>query len=211
METKFKITIPKPCHEDWNTMTPTETGRFCSVCTKGVVDFTNKSTAEIQSYLFQNQEQKICGRFRNEQIKKFEIQIPQSVLMQKMPFHKTFLLALFVVMGTTLFSCKNHNNDSLGGVSVVKDTIKTNATKDLILPPKESVKKENITVGDVKYDPNDTSQPPPPPPPPPKVDQVKFVNKKTHSKKYRQITTGEIILEEKTPTERLDLTKIKTK
>ena len=47
MESKFKITIPKPCHEDWNAMTPEETGRFCSVCTKGVVDFTNKTTEEI--------------------------------------------------------------------------------------------------------------------------------------------------------------------
>jgi hypothetical protein len=180
METKFKITIPKPCHEDWNKMTPDETGRFCSVCTKGVVDFTDKNSTEIQDYFSQNQEQKICGRFRNEQVNKFDIRIPQSILMQKMPFHKAFLLALFVVMGTSLFSCKNNNEDSLGEVVVVEDTIQVNHTTGVILPPKDSIQKRNITVGDVKYNPNDTSHIPPPP----KTDQVKFIKQKAQTKKH---------------------------
>ncbi len=60
MNTLFDILIPKPCHEDWNAMTPDEKGRFCSVCTKGVVDFTNKTNQEIQDCFIQNQGQKIC-------------------------------------------------------------------------------------------------------------------------------------------------------
>lgn len=185
METKFKITIPKPCHEDWNKMTQEETGRFCSVCTKSVVDFTHKNSTEIQDYFSQNQEQKICGRFRNEQVNKFDIRIPQSILMQKMPFHKAFLLALFVVMGTSLFSCKNNDEDSLGEVVVVEDTIQVNHTTGVILPPKDSIQKRNITVGDVKYNPNDTSHIPPPPPPP-KTDQVKFIKQKAQTKNTLQ-------------------------
>lgn len=206
MERKFKISIPKPCHENWDKMTPDETGRFCSVCTKGVVDFTDKNSTEIQEYFAQNQDQKICGRFRNEQINKFDIRIPQSVLMQKLPFRKAFLLALFVVMGTTLFSCKNNNEDSLGEVVVVEDTVQVNHTTGVVLPPKDSIQKENITVGDVKYNPNDTSHIPPPPPPP-KNEKVKFVKQKAQTKKYPSknevVNPGIIMGKFKMPMERV--------
>lgn len=142
MEPIFKIEIPKPCHEDWNTMTPDETGRFCSVCTKGVMDFTEMKAPEIQAYFIKNQGQKICGRFKNEQINAtFDFQIPQSVLEQRMPFHKAFLLTLFVVMGSTLFSCKNHDNATLGEVSIAKDTVESRTTMGMILPPKDSIAK----------------------------------------------------------------------
>ena len=94
-----------------------------------------------------------------------------------MPFHTAFFLALFIVMGTTIFSCKNHNDATLGDVVVVEDTIQTNHTTGVVLPPKDSIQKENITVGDVKYNPNDTLHNIPPPPPP-KVEQVKFVKPK---------------------------------
>lgn len=138
MEDKFAITIPKPCSADWDAMTPEATGRFCSSCTKSVIDFTDKTTEEIQFYFIKNQGQKICGRFNNEQINRFDLQIPQSVLRQQMPFHKAFLLTLFVVMGSTLFSCKNHDDASLGEVSVVNDSIENKTTLGLILPPKNS-------------------------------------------------------------------------
>ena len=35
------IEIPKPCHESWAEMTPTEQGQFCSSCQKCVTDFTS--------------------------------------------------------------------------------------------------------------------------------------------------------------------------
>ena len=43
----MKLIIPKPCHENWNAMTPVEKGRFCSVCRKTVKDFTKLSDDEI--------------------------------------------------------------------------------------------------------------------------------------------------------------------
>ena len=58
METKYKITIPEPCHEDWNKMSPKDNGRFCLSCTKTVVDFTSMLPEEIQHYFIQNQNKK---------------------------------------------------------------------------------------------------------------------------------------------------------
>ena len=54
MNSKSKITIPKPCHENWNAMTPKEKGKFCNSCSKTVVDFTKKSPSEIKQYLIKN-------------------------------------------------------------------------------------------------------------------------------------------------------------
>ncbi|GGG54200.1 hypothetical protein GCM10011414_24940 [Croceivirga lutea] len=63
---KFKVTIPEPCHEDWNTMTPTQKGRFCELCSKEVQDFTFKSNTQIAAILANNDS--ICGRFRKSQL-----------------------------------------------------------------------------------------------------------------------------------------------
>jgi len=164
MERKHKITIPEPCHEDWSKMTPNENGRFCMSCSKTVVDFTSMMPEEIQHFFIQNQNNKICGRFRKSQLESITIQIPSRILYAQTNYYKMFLLALFVAMGTTLFSCadKNGNKKKIDKVEVV-----TNAD------PVES-----IMVGEPAIDENDTIHATVPPPPPPKIDQVKFVKPK---------------------------------
>ena len=62
----MKVTIPKPCHENWAAMTPEEKGRFCQVCSKSVRDFTNASDQEIIDDLSQNPN--ICANFRVDQL-----------------------------------------------------------------------------------------------------------------------------------------------
>jgi len=62
----MKITIPKPCHENWASMTSEEKGRFCQVCSKSVRDFTNASDQEIIDDLSQNSN--ICANFRVDQL-----------------------------------------------------------------------------------------------------------------------------------------------
>lgn len=61
------IQIPKPCHEDWQQMTPEDKGRHCLVCQKTVIDFTQLTDTEILSY-FQQKPTGVCGRFRPEQL-----------------------------------------------------------------------------------------------------------------------------------------------
>lgn len=65
---KYIITIPEPCNENWDAMTPTEKGRFCSSCEKEVLDFTNTSNYSLAGLLDKNE--KICGRFRASQLNK---------------------------------------------------------------------------------------------------------------------------------------------
>lgn len=66
LRSKINISIPKPCHENWEAMTPAEKGRFCSVCSKTVLDFTKASDREIVQTL--NQMENACGRFYNHQL-----------------------------------------------------------------------------------------------------------------------------------------------
>ncbi len=87
-------------------MTVNEKGRFCGSCAKTVVDFTKKSTEEIQDYFTKNQGKLVCGHFRRKQLDSIVIQIPEEVFHKQLSFQKLFILALLLVMGTTLFSCK---------------------------------------------------------------------------------------------------------
>lgn len=63
----MKITIPKLCHENWETMSPAEKGKFCAVCSKKVTDFRNDSDAEIISFI-ESSEENICGTFSENQL-----------------------------------------------------------------------------------------------------------------------------------------------
>jgi hypothetical protein len=129
MENKHKITITEPCHENWDKMSPNENGRFCMSCSKTVVDFTSMLSDEIQHFFIQNQNKKICGRFRKSQLDEISIHIPSRVLYTQTQYHKMFLLALFIAMGSTLFSCvdKDGNKQKIEKVEVIKDSLKTKA------------------------------------------------------------------------------------
>ena len=134
MESKHKITIPEPCHENWDKMTPNENGRFCLSCSKTVVDFTTKLPDEIQHFFIQNQNQKVCGRFKNEQLESLIIQIPSQVLYSQTHYPKMFLLALFIAMGTTLFSCsdKDGNKNRIDKIEIVDNNVQNQNEEEAV-------------------------------------------------------------------------------
>jgi hypothetical protein len=54
MRHKIQISIPEPCQEGWQNMTPVEKGRFCASCQKMVLDFTYLSDNEIIKVVTKN-------------------------------------------------------------------------------------------------------------------------------------------------------------
>jgi hypothetical protein len=116
------ISIPKPCHEDWNAMNPNEQGRHCNVCCKTVVDFTSMNDEEVK-YFFVNKkkEDSVCGRFKNEQLQRIKITLPYNIYTLSMPLWKQFLTACLLAFSSMLFSC-----DAMVG--------KTHTTGDIVIP-----------------------------------------------------------------------------
>jgi hypothetical protein len=73
MKRSFTISIKEPCTQNWDEMSPDNTGRFCASCQKTVIDFTKFSEEELISY-FQQQKNIVCGRLTEKQL---SIPIPQ--------------------------------------------------------------------------------------------------------------------------------------
>ncbi|HTB08113.1 MAG TPA: hypothetical protein VK806_14275 [Bacteroidia bacterium] len=73
----MQLTIPKPCTEGWDNMTPNERGRHCQSCNKTVVDFstfTDKQLVEFFSKIAHN----VCGRFNNFQLERQLVYVEPS-------------------------------------------------------------------------------------------------------------------------------------
>lgn len=88
-----KLTIPTPCHEDFNKMTPTEKGKFCKQCNKEVIDFTELSNRAVSLQIKQGKS--LCGRFKVSQLNQ-EFELHQTNRFPR--------VAAAVVLASTLFS-----------------------------------------------------------------------------------------------------------
>ncbi len=74
----YILKIDTPCHEDWTSMSLNETGRFCLLCSKTVIDFTHLTDNEIIQLLEKNSNN-LCGRFTDEQLNRIiEIRQPSK-------------------------------------------------------------------------------------------------------------------------------------
>ena len=155
MKNYYSISIPKPCHEDWSAMTPKEKGRFCSSCSKTVVDFTKMRAYEIQDFISQNKNNRICGHFKQTQLDSINLHIPSHVLSKQYNFNKLFLIALMIVMGTSLFSCTNKsgNKQKIDSVEVIDTLSKKAISIPELLPINKT---DSITKKASKTKPEET-------------------------------------------------------
>lgn len=96
MNEDFKtVSIKNPCtKENWDLMTETEQGKFCSSCKKKVYDFTNWETSDIIQFV-EKSPVKICGKFNKSQISELNKQDIFKFNHWK-PLAASFLMLAFI-------------------------------------------------------------------------------------------------------------------
>lgn len=97
----FAISIPKPCHEDWNKMTPDAKGAFCGSCQKSVYDFSQKTDEEIIEVFEKEEKGKVCGRFTPAQLSRPVVTFGNPNTTSRLAI---FAYALLMVFGAALFN-----------------------------------------------------------------------------------------------------------
>jgi hypothetical protein len=85
MSKQLQLTIPTPCHENWDNMTPVDKGKFCGCCQKQVVDFSNMNDRQVAEFFKKPSTGSICGRFMSDQLDR-SIEIPKK----RIPWLKYF-------------------------------------------------------------------------------------------------------------------------
>ena len=94
----FKLTIPEPCHEDWNKMLPDAQGKFCLSCQKSVIDFTKYTDEQLIEYFTIYKDEKTCGRVLATQLDK-TYTINLNNYQYNWTFQKIFLFSFILIFG----------------------------------------------------------------------------------------------------------------
>jgi hypothetical protein len=114
MAKKLQLSIAEPCHENWESMSPVEKGKFCGSCQKQVVDFSNMSDRDIAEFFKKPSTGSVCGRFMTDQLER-DILIPKK----RIPWLRLF----FQVMLPAFFISKASAQQKIGKVNPVnRDT-----------------------------------------------------------------------------------------
>ncbi|MDZ4795347.1 MAG: T9SS type A sorting domain-containing protein [Bacteroidota bacterium] len=142
MAKQLQLTIPTPCHENWEAMTPVEKGRYCGACQKQVVDFSEMSDRQVAEFfkkpnLNLSKGGSVCGRFMQDQLDR-DMEIPR----RRIPWVKYFFQ---FALPAFLLSIKSSAVKAQGTVAII---IKN---KSFIETPivKKSVISDTITMPEV--------------------------------------------------------------
>lgn len=177
---KLQLSIPEPCHEDWDAMMPDDKGRFCASCQKTVVDFSNMSDRQLAEF-FKKPAGSTCGRFHQDQLNR-DLVLPKK----RLPWVHSFFQVAWPAFVLMLKSCAQaDDNLTLGKLAVAvdekapppkdeytgvvgmilsdvtpvdstangkKDTVQLPSKKPMPQPPVELVGEIKVDVGAVKVD-----------------------------------------------------------
>lgn len=141
------IHIPNPCSEKWETMSPQEKGRFCSVCNKCVIDFTQKQPNEIRQMIDEKKDEEICGRFYNHQLNTDnKSEKVRTQFFKYIPVHFQNSRIVLTVLSIILF---------LTGCSKPKE--ESFATTGLVMIEEDSIpENKNYVIGEAKINESDS-------------------------------------------------------
>jgi hypothetical protein len=98
---KIQLSIPEPCHQNWDKMNPTEQGRFCNACAKQVVDFSSMSDTQVLNYFSTLKDEKVCGRVYPDQLER-------AITQPKEPKKRLFWYWNYITMLFLFFSKSNN-------------------------------------------------------------------------------------------------------
>ena len=134
----IKLTIPTPCHENWEEMLPEEKGKFCLSCQKTVVDFSRMSDQEVFNYFKNNSNGRTCGRFVEGQLnKKISINRP-NIFGRWKYFWQILLPAVFTVY-------KSNAQTTAGEIKITTCQKDTSSKPDLKLVGKIAISHQKQT------------------------------------------------------------------
>jgi hypothetical protein len=111
---KIQLSIPEPCHQNWDNMNPTEQGRFCNACAKQVVDFSTMSDTQVLNYFTTLKDEKVCGRAYPDQLER-------AITMPAAPKKRLFWYWNYITM-LFLFFSKSNTAKAQGGVKIVMES-----------------------------------------------------------------------------------------
>lgn len=107
----MNVSIVEPCPANWEHMQIKLHARHCDQCDKSVVDFTQKSRAEIITYLIENPNGSVCGRMNQQQFDIKEEDLPELIAILSQPrFRANAFLILAVVCSSLFYSCETDSN-----------------------------------------------------------------------------------------------------
>jgi hypothetical protein len=178
MSKKLQLSIPKPCHENWDNMTPVQQGKFCGSCQKQVVDFSNMSDRQVAEFFKKPSTGSVCGRFMTEQLDR-NIEIPKK----RIPWLKYFFQFAIPAFLVSIKGSAQKTQGTVAFVRPAKDT--TKIPKYTPLMGKVSRPVCTPLMGDVLYVPEKIT----------KLNgaiQLKVVDEKGNAISYASIETGVI-------------------
>ncbi len=165
MSKKIQLSIPKPCHENWDAMTPVEKGKFCGSCQKQVVDFSNMNDRQVAEFFKKPSTGSVCGRFMTDQLDR-SIEVPKKRIPWVKYFFQFTLPAFLISMKASAqktqgkIKVSNVAKDTIarpvtrpitlkGDIDVVRDTIEPpicKVTMGIIAMPDRPIINEKITI-----------------------------------------------------------------
>lgn len=178
----MKVQINEPCPANWDKMQIKLHARHCEQCDKSVIDFTQKSRAEIIAFLLENPNGSVCGRMNRQQFDIKEEDLPELISIISQPRFRANAFLILAIVCTSIFqSCENSptdknqvvkpkielkNNNPLGK-EVVVDTVqiskinnnikhKTSCSPDVMLGEvsvDKSQETEVAVAGGITYEP----------------------------------------------------------
>lgn len=156
------IQIPNPCYENWEIMSPQEKGRFCSVCSKCVIDFTQKQPEEINQIFVERKGEKICGRFYNHQLANNKVNTAEEIKAKFLKYIPSYfqnnkiILTIFSLILFLIGCSKQKKESCVTTTGIVVEDMEMNTLKNKNFEMGEAVLNDNDSVAKIHKIDNDS-------------------------------------------------------